>query len=661
MGKLPYRKDIDGIRAIAIIPVVLYHIGLPGFSGGFVGVDVFFVISGFLITRLVDSEMSRHAFSIVEFYERRARRILPALFSVVALTLLVGALVLYPRQLAELGESALATVGFGSNIYFWQSSGYFAQAAEYKPLLHTWSVALEEQFYLLFPPAFLLVRRLGRTTTLVAVSAVVAASFGASVLLSAGSSGGAFFLIPTRAWELGVGVILALCGFKEQARWRREFEGAVGFALIAYAVVAFDGGTVFPGANAAIPCLGTALLIRSGQGGTLISAHILQRSAMRRIGLISYSLYLWHWPILAILRAGGGTAHLTVLELVLAAMFSVVLAELSYRFIEIPARSRDWGTRRAVFGASALGAVLTGAAAYLLWSSGGWEQRFSPAELAAVGQGREDIEEMNERYACLDAPPEGLCWMKLAEAAEGTLLWGDSQAAAAYGAFLQVDSSVVLAAKNGCAPLVGIDQAYSDECRPYAESIIDFLTRDSVGIGRVVLHANWTRYANTGRLLYPGPGTGVEGLDFRNQSERAMYHGLESTVKRLKQKGMKVVILGNVPGSGVDIGWAAIRQQRRGVPIASSRTKQEATAIHSRSDRVLTSIAGKYPVEYHDLIAQMCPDVCIVQMDGLPLYRDELHLSPAGARLLLAPAVSVILSSSADPKSASSEVLPLGQ
>ena len=211
--QLHYRPDIDGLRAVAVIPVVLYHAGVQFFSGGYVGVDVFFVISGFLIAGIIAREIQSNRFSLVNFYERRARRILPALFVVIGATLAAGWVIAWPDNYVEIGESALATVFFSSNFYFWQTTDYFATAAEYRPLLHTWSLAVEEQFYIFFPLVLILMAKLPRSRLLASLVAIFVISVTMSVAWTVTAPGAAFYLAPVRAWELLVGVFLALSIF----------------------------------------------------------------------------------------------------------------------------------------------------------------------------------------------------------------------------------------------------------------------------------------------------------------------------------------------------------------------------------------------------------------------------------------------------------------
>ncbi len=306
---LAYRRDIDGLRAVAVLSVVFYHLGLPFDFNGFVGVDIFFVISGYLITGLINQEVVAGKFSLLNFYLRRVKRILPALFVMVAVTTLFGILVMLPGDLKDLGKSAFAAVASLSNVYFWYSedTSYFARSSDLLPLLHTWSLGVEEQFYLFWPPLLWLAYRLaGNVGTLTVTVAIFAGSLLLSQWLLDGSQSFSFFMLPTRAWELltGSGVYFLI--------WRNrrnrlpgvfwEAVAAIGLAAIVFSLFTATAGSPFPGFNALYPCLGSALLILSGAYHTTSVARVLSTSSFVAIGLVSYSLYLWHWPVLSFAR-----------------------------------------------------------------------------------------------------------------------------------------------------------------------------------------------------------------------------------------------------------------------------------------------------------------------------------------------------------------------
>ncbi|MGB3317346.1 MAG: acyltransferase, partial [Albidovulum sp.] len=353
-----YRREIDGLRAIAVLPVILFHAGFESFSGGFIGVDVFFVISGYLITAILINDLERGGFSILKFYERRARRILPALFTVVLVSIPAGFLLMTPTQMRDFAQSIVAVVLFASNILFWREEGYFAAASELKPLLHTWSLAVEEQYYLLFPLLLFLLWPLGRRRVVWMVIAVAAASLTLSEWGTLNLPGFTFYLAPTRAWELFAG---SLCAFATLGRPQRSSDllSGIGLALIVVAIFGFDRTLPFPGLYALVPVLGTALIIVFAGTGTAVHL-LLSTRPLVGIGLISYSAYLWHQPLFAFARIKSLSAPPEGVMMLLSGL-SLMLAWGSWRFVEQPFR-RTQGpllpTRRNVFTASAIAAAL---------------------------------------------------------------------------------------------------------------------------------------------------------------------------------------------------------------------------------------------------------------------------------------------------------------
>lgn len=346
-----YRREIDGLRAVAVLPVIFFHAGFDTFSGGFVGVDVFFVISGYLITLIILSEKEAGTFSLVSFYERRARRILPALFFVMATCIPFAWLWLVPKDMKDFSQSLAAVSVFGSNILFWLESGYFDATAELKPLLHTWSLAVEEQYYVLFPLFIVITWRLGRRWTVgllvvLALISLAAAQWGAYNRPMA-----TFFLLPTRGWELAIGAISAFYFIQKQtiecSAARCEILSALGILLIVYAVFAYDKTTPFPSLYALAPAIGTVLVILCATPATAVG-RVLGSKALVGIGLISYSAYLWHQPVFVFARQRT-IAEPSAIQMIILSACVIFLAFVSWRFIEIPFRNRIYFNRRQVF------------------------------------------------------------------------------------------------------------------------------------------------------------------------------------------------------------------------------------------------------------------------------------------------------------------------
>jgi peptidoglycan/LPS O-acetylase OafA/YrhL len=357
-----YRPEIDGLRAVAIIPVLLFHASLPGFSGGYVGVDVFFVISGYLIARQILSDVSRGTFSLVEFWTRRARRIIPAVFVVVLACLIAGYILFFPNNYYDLGKSAIYQSLFISNIYFWLHTGYFDGPAETQPLLHMWSLSVEEQFYLCIPIFVITLSRMRPLWKVASVGTLLLGSFAISMWQVNVQPSASFFLLPSRLWELLLGCMVAKLetkglsnAFKCKA-WVVEMASAIGFAAIALAVSLFDSTTHFPGLAALLPCGGAALIIYSNSRGRTAVGRFLSFPLAVWVGLISYSLYLWHWPILSFARYAS-LDPLPQFEALALLVICVPISWCSYRWIETPFR-RGAHFRRPIVVLSASGLAL---------------------------------------------------------------------------------------------------------------------------------------------------------------------------------------------------------------------------------------------------------------------------------------------------------------
>jgi peptidoglycan/LPS O-acetylase OafA/YrhL len=379
---ITYRADIDGLRALSVLAVIAYHAQM-GLSGGFVGVDVFFVISGYLITSLIVKDLEKRSFSLAEFWERRIRRIWPAATVMVSVVLLAGLIVLLPVDFRLLGGDAVGHIKLMANIHYWRSLDYFGFSADLRPLLHTWSLAVEEQFYIFFPPLLMLLWRLPRRHVTTAVGVLLIASLVWSVVLSFRDPAANFYLLPSRAWELLVGSYLALARPAPlRSLWRRDMLGVLGLLLICVPMFLYDESTRFPGLAAIPPCLGAAIMIRIGDGAPSAITRVLSWNPVRIIGLMSYSLYLWHWPVLAFMRYVSGS-DLSLYQRFAAVSLCGVLAFLSWRFVERPFRhmaagQRFWRVLLVAVGVS--GAMLIGCR--VVRDSDGFPGRFSPEVLA---------------------------------------------------------------------------------------------------------------------------------------------------------------------------------------------------------------------------------------------------------------------------------------
>lgn len=371
---MTYRSDIDGLRALAIVPVIFFHAGFRGFSGGYVGVDVFFVISGFLIASIILADADAGRFSIARFYERRIRRILPALFVVMAASIPPAWLLMAPHQLREFGQSIVAVSVFASNVLFWAQSGYFDSDSSLRPLLHTWSLAVEEQYYLLFPVALLGIWKLGRRWIAFLFLMIAVASLYLSQVAATQAPSANFFFLPTRAWELLIGVLTAM-----QLTWRgpcqastvaREAGSVAGLLAVLVSIAVFDARTPFPSLYALVPTLGTAAVIYFSGNGTSVG-RILSKPLLVRIGVLSYSLYLWHQPVLAYIKLVRRGEALGFGDYAAYLAITVSLSHATYQYVERPFR-RIAIHRTVLFVGAAAVSVLFAAVGFLGQSTNGF-------------------------------------------------------------------------------------------------------------------------------------------------------------------------------------------------------------------------------------------------------------------------------------------------
>lgn len=381
-----YRPEVDGLRALAVMPVILFHAGFNYFSGGFIGVDIFFVISGYLITTLIIEELETGNFSVVNFYERRARRILPVLFFVMAISIPISWILLPPFDLISFSKSLVAVPLFLSNFFFLKDGGYFETAAELKPLLHTWSLAVEEQYYLFFPIMLILFWKLGKRWTLNLIILLAVLSLILAQISSLYMPVPNFFLLPTRAWELAIGALIVFYFSRKNPKptsfQARQFFSFLGFFLISVSIFTFDRSTPFPSFYSLIPTIGTALILLFAQPDTIIG-RVLGSKPLVFIGLISYSAYLWHQPIFAFARFNFSSIGQGLMFSLVGTTF--ILSVLTWRYIERPIRNRNLISKKVIFISSALVSIFFISFGYVSYkifdsySTTGTEQKIAKA------------------------------------------------------------------------------------------------------------------------------------------------------------------------------------------------------------------------------------------------------------------------------------------
>ena len=651
-----YRPDIDGLRMVAVVPVVLFHLGVPGLAGGFVGVDVFFVISGYLITSIITAEMARGSFTLAGFYERRCRRILPALFAVVLASLAAGAIFMLPGEFEALSRSAIATTLFASNLYFWRDGVDYFGVPDYLPLLHTWSLAIEEQFYIGFPILLMLLARFGRHLVLATTALMVVGSFALAAYMTLRSPAASFFLIPTRAWELGLGALLALMpGLVVSGRVLREGLALVAALCLLLPVLLYDGRTAFPGLAALPPCLGAALVILLGRGGTTMLGRVLALRPFVFVGLISYSLYLWHWPVLAFLRLRLGTVELELATMLAALGLIAALSIASWRFVERPFRRTDAGRAR-VLGASAAGiAALAGVAGAVVLTNG-LPQRLDPA----VWQTLADIE-ASTKYTALREEcfgfrrPDELCQIGADpedSKQDHFLIWGDSHALSVAPALAQAAGEIGatgrLASYGTCAPLPGVVRPElpllsRQRCSAFAQSILaDLKQRDDIEI--VFLLARWPLYVEGTRA--PGEAGKPTTLECSPEvcgpapdgNAEMVTSSLAHLVKEIRATGRTVVLIESIPEIGFDVPRQHILAAIWGNALPSA---PNIAAIEKRAGRaraILDDLARREGVTLMPTAELICNGICATHDGDTLFWRDDDHLTETGAlRFLKVP------------------------
>lgn len=622
-----YRPDIDGLRAVAVLPVVLFHMGAPQLSGGFVGVDVFFVISGYLITRIIWRELQQQRFSLRRFYERRARRILPVLFTVLLLTGLAGLALLSPVELLDLGVTMLGALFFVSNFVLYAQVDYFANLAHAKPLLHTWSLAVEEQFYIFFPLILgAVLRYFGTRWVRVLLWVSLLLSLGLTLLILPRAADFAFYATPLRAWELLCGAALALLNVPRARGWVSHALSLAGLAAILLPVALYDSGTAFPGLSALPPVLGATALIWAGPAS--VGGRLLSWRPLVLIGLISYSLYMWHWPVLVLIQLAV-VRPLTPVELTGVLALILALSWLSWRFVEGPFRHRELvRTQGQVLRLSLAGFAVVAAVSGLFVGLHGLPGRGSATAQTIARVGAEKT--LQPEICAFDTPlwnGRGICKIG-AEGPPQIMIWGDSHAAAWYPGFDQILRDRGIAGRSvalyGCPPALGFtSQQRGDSCPRLSQRVFDDI-RDQ-GIRQVLIVGYWRSAILSNTTLYKGRL--AEDADSRRQN---IIDAVSQTIDTFHANGIQVAFLMPVPGALYPVPDAMYRQDRLGGRTELRRETAEYLSLIEPLQAATTKA---------DLVLriddQLCDAThCAVAQDGIPLYYDGNHPSSQMNRML---------------------------
>ncbi len=638
MSEIRYRADIDGLRAFAVLPVILFHAGASWLPGGFVGVDVFFVISGYLISTIIIRDVTARKFSFKRFYERRIRRIIPALLFMVLVTVVVFQFIGLPHQSLNAAESGLAALLSFSNFYFWSASGYFSPAAEFMPLLHTWSLGVEEQFYILFPVALIAAYRLNLSLGLVLFLGLVV-SFFASVWLSFNKPSAAYYLLPSRAWELAIGAVLA-SGVVPAVKNKimKEILPAIGLLVLLLSFLLINSAMAFPGWVAIAPCLGAALIIH-GDGNSWIARKVLMQKSIVFIGLLSYSLYLWHWPVLASFRVMNADLYLSFQLSVLAIIVTFVIAWLSWRLIETPFRNRGLISVKQNYSILGAGSLMVVVLASVSTFYVGFPDKLDASARKAL-VGAEDVDPY--RRICSSFDKRENCRFGSSDIPVTYAIIGDSHAAAIRPA---IEESLLLEGRAGtlywkgaCPFLEGaktVIQPEKNECSDFREKVWSEIENESE-IDTVILAGRWS-FQLTGLLPETGGGYRVflEDEDTVKPSveenSRVVQRSITKTVERLTKNNIRVIIIGSVPEPGFNVPYSIAMARHNDADEPPAIPKSKVLSRAGESDKFFEDkITAEF--SFISIWEAFCDETsCDVERDGSPLYYDDDHLSRFGA------------------------------
>lgn len=666
---MKYRADIDGLRAIAVLPVIFFHAGFQIFSGGFVGVDVFFVISGYLITCILLREHAEGRFSVVEFYERRARRILPALFFVMAATCVFAWFWLLPSDFKSLSQSVVATILYSSNFLFWQTAGYFDTSAELKPLLHTWSLAVEEQFYFFFPLILIIIWRTCKKHLTLILAGLFVASLAIAELTVRSAPNSAFYLLHTRGWELLAGALCAVVVHKRiialsSSRLSSEAFAAAGAAMLIWSIFFFDKTYPFPSLYTLVPVAGASLIILYAANGTLVG-RALQWRPLVHVGLISYSAYLWHQPLLALAR------HVQLKEppgwlLLALCIATLILAHLTWRYVERPFRDKERISRSQIFKQAALVSAVFFSIGVAGHATGGFPQRFDDLTVRLQQDGVtsfwRQLEPCITRFraqpsissACAIGSPSGKASFAIV---------GDSHAGALIHELDKSARATGMTGKNftfkGCPPLSTIRLASPDQDDLQCEAIrADFfkkLDHDRDIPPVLIVHARWTQLMEQSRFDN-GEG-GVESgapwtWDLSSQPDMyrsQMRNAFIDSIRAMLSSGRTVVLVYPVP----EMGWQVPNQLAKSHLLTPPLLPDSASTSYNRYlQRAKHAISALDDLGEHPRLFRVRPSEilcntfvegrCVAHHSGEPLYFDDDHLSNIGSRYVTDEVLKII-------------------
>lgn len=648
---MQYRKEIDGLRTIAVLPVIFFHGGLFGVTGGYVGVDIFFVISGYLITSIIIEEIEINRFSILNFYERRARRILPALSMVLIFTTIAAFFLMPANLLKSYSQSLVSVATFSSNVFFYLTSGYFSTAADEKPLLHTWSLAVEEQYYIFFPVFLSGLWFMGKKKVTLFISLLSIASLFLSQYLSGKQAVDAnFYLIFSRAWELFAGSLIAIIGIQKfsVAKSGKDIFGGIGLALIMYSIFFFNKQTPFPSVYTLVPVIGAVLIIIFSDSTTVIG-RFLANKLFVGIGLISYSLYLWHQPLFAFLRMKtiGNPAEYMFITAIVA---TFILSIISYKYIETPFRNKKTFTRKRIllFSIASISVfLLVGLSSHTLK---GFEGRFNEThylETAQFSPKRKECHTKGENYL----KPENAC-----KYSGNKITWasfGDShtvEPAYALAKMLEKsDNGLLHLSFSGCPPALLFDDVKRPGCSKWINEAVTYLeSNDSIKNILLGFRYSYFLYGDQVRS-YPKipnkyPIIKPSKLHKTEDVREIYWNSFSEIVRRLSASGKNIYLLYPIPELPIHIAKAitpfSILGNQTMVDLKKATSSKYYLARHSfilNKLDTLTYNNNLFAIKPFEILCdkKYCPAV----INETALYFDDNHLSVEGSMILLAGSV----------------------
>ena len=627
-----YFGHIDGLRAIAVMSVVLHHLIPNFFPGGFIGVDVFFVISGYLITGILIREMEADNFSFLGFYERRARRIFPALFAVLIFTLIGSYILFLPSDFINSLRGTFGTVFFISNIVFWRdlAEGYFAAMdSALNPLVHTWSLAVEEQFYVLFPILLLVCYKAKFNNFLLIFSIMFLISLIGSEYFIDTKSVAVFFLSPFRAWELLAGSILALGVLPNiNSRLLKEVTAFFGLAAIFFACFFYSEYTPFPGLAALIPVLGSAAIIHAGMGGESRILNIIKLKPFIFIGLISYSLYLWHWPLVVFANYLNPVESFSPTIIIFLLALSILISTASYYIIEQPFRAKKSFSRKFIFSSSFV--IMFALSIFTIFGirMEGFQTRFS-SEIIAYDKAREP----EHIYKPCDniINPDNWCIIGDTKSSDSVLLFGDSHlmswAPALNDALKDTGQKGYLAMQSNCPPIINIQLWQTNiNCPIKNESVKNFILNNE-NIDNIIISGYWPAYLRKDTIL----PMRVSDISERADHEIAQL-GFTKTIEWMLSLDKMVTMIGPVAVYDESVPLLlALNELFERDYLESNYDEQIKKSLNL--NKIVSSFKNDKNFYYIDALEWLCNPECKTKNNNLPIYFDSNHLNVSGAKL----------------------------